>query len=182
MTSERPGTPSTVARAFDLAGDIRTLASRLLRWIRMSSRVAVVVGALCAVAVWEVFAWRIPVLVVAAIVFLAPAAVLWWYERTLRSLVDLPDTLTVSWAEFREYRALHAEPESPSRLRRAGGPRVMWRMLVDLYRLKGVMADVVVSSRALVNPLPHAAGGIAALAAIVVTLLLPILVLVAIAF
>lgn len=44
------------------------------------------------------------------------------------------------------------------------------------------MADVVVNARALVNPLPHVVGGVAALAAIVVTLLLPVLVLVAVAF
>ncbi|MCC7076969.1 MAG: hypothetical protein IT198_07575 [Acidimicrobiia bacterium] len=181
MTSAKDAR-SRAARAVALAEEIRVLALRLLGWARMASRFSLVGGALCAVAVWEVFAWRLPAFVVALIVFLAPAVVLWWYERMLRSLVGLPDALTESWAEFREDRALHAEPESESRLRRAGGPRVMWRMVGELYQLRQVLVDVVVNARALVNPLPHVVGGIAALAAIVVALLLPLLTLVAIAF
>lgn len=185
VTAPGSATRSAAARSVALAEELRRLARRTLRWIRVAAAVSAVVGVVAAVAVWEVFAWWWPVLVVALVAFLAPAAVLWWYQSTLASLTELPDAFSARWTDFREYRATRAGP-GPVPQSRGGavlhGLPVVVRILADVFSLRRVLAEVAVNARSLVTPIPHVAGALAALAALAMTVLLPVLVGTAIAF
>ncbi|MCE7882354.1 MAG: hypothetical protein DYH08_00545 [Actinobacteria bacterium ATB1] len=182
MTATGSLTRSAAARAVTLAEEIRRLAGRTLRWIRVAVAVSAVVGVVAAIAVWEIFAWWWPVLGVALVAFLAPAAVLWWYQGTLASLTELPDALSARWTDFGEYRAARSGLGQQSRSGTVLHVRpVVVRILKDIFSLRGVLAEVAVNARSLVTPIPHVAGALAALAALATTILVPVVVGIALA-